>query len=152
MPTGDTGFRNRRMLTTTATAPLAFPSTCRVSGLVHFVTKKLVRFTENANKVSGLMLANHTSIRHLFTKCVTQYDKLMRRKAFLDQYEQHPMFADGLEEFDDAREIVEGLAEEYEACESPDYIKWASGKENERSTRVERMPGEGAVGGLGGGY
>ena len=49
------------------------------------------------------MLANHTSIRHLFTKCVTQYDKLMRRKAFLDQYEQHPMFADGLEEFDDAR-------------------------------------------------
>ena len=109
-------------------------------------------YVQNANKVSGLMLANHTSIRHLFTKCVTQYDKLMRRKAFLDQYEQHPMFADGLEEFDDAREIVEGLAEEYEACESPDYIKWASGKENERSTRVERMPGEGAVGGLGGGY
>jgi tubulin gamma len=95
------------------------------------------------------MLANHTSIRHLFTKCVTQYDKLMRRKAFLDQYEQHPMFADGLEEFDDAREIVEGLAEEYEACESPDYIKWASGKENERvaGSRGERMPGEGALGG-----
>ena len=40
---------------------------------------------------------------------------------------------------DDAREIVEGLAEEYAACESPDYIKWASGKEN------ERMPGEGLV-------
>jgi tubulin gamma len=67
----------------------------------------------------------------------------------LDQYEQHPMFADGLEEFDDAREIVEGLAEEYEACESPDYIKWASGKENERvaGSRGERMPGEGALGG-----
>jgi hypothetical protein len=48
------------------------------------------------------------------------------------------MFADGLDEFDDAREIVEGLAEEYAACESPDYIKWASGKEN------ERMPGEGS--------
>jgi tubulin gamma len=106
-------------------------------------------YVQNANKVSGLMLANHTSIRHLFTKCVTQYDKLMRRKAFLDQYEQHPMFADGLEEFDDAREIVEGLAEEYEACESPDYIKWASGKENERvaGSRGERMPGEGALGG-----
>lgn len=42
-------------------------------------------------------------------------------------------------EFDDAREIVEGLAEEYAACESPDYIKWASGKEN------ERMPGEGSL-------
>ena len=38
------------------------------------------------------MLANHTSIRHLFSKCLTQYDKLMRRKAFLDQYEKHGMF------------------------------------------------------------
>ena len=60
---------------------------------------------------------------------------------------QHAIFADGLEEFDDAREIVEGLAEEYEACESPDYIKWASGKEN------ERMPGDpGRTGGGSRGY
>ena len=92
------------------------------------------------------MLANHTSIRHLFDKCLTQYDKLMRRKAFLDQYEQHAIFADGLEEFDDAREIVEGLRRS-EACESPDYIKWASGKEN------ERMPGDpGRTGGGSRGY
>jgi hypothetical protein len=52
---------------------------------------------QTAHRVSGLMLANHTSIRHLFNKCLTQYDKLMRRKAFLDQYEQHSIFADGLE-------------------------------------------------------
>ena len=104
-------------------------------------------YVQTAHRVSGLMLANHTSIRHLFGKCLTQYDKLMRRKAFLDQYEQHAIFADGLEEFDDAREIVEGLAEEYEACESPDYIKWASGKEN------ERMPGDpGRTGGGSRGY
>lgn len=32
------------------------------------------------------------SIRHLFQRCLTQYDKLMRRKAFLDNYEQHAMF------------------------------------------------------------
>ena len=49
MPIGLTGFRNRKMLTTTATAPLAFPSTCSVKGLVHFVTRKFVKFTENAN-------------------------------------------------------------------------------------------------------
>ena len=111
-------------------------------------------YVQTAHRVSGLMLANHTSIRHLFTKCLTQYDKLMRRKAFLDQYEQHPIFADGLEEFDDAREIVEGLAEEYAACESPDYIKWASGRENEgpRSAAnvMERMPGESAMNAAGG--
>jgi tubulin gamma len=40
-------------------------------------------YVQTAHRVSGLMLANHTSIRHLFTKCLTQYDKLMRRKAFL---------------------------------------------------------------------
>ena len=73
-------------------------------------------YVQTANRVSGLMLANHTrhathaltsrcfsfltceltivapSIRHLFQRCLTQYDKLMRRKAFLDNYEQHAMF------------------------------------------------------------
>ena len=38
------------------------------------------------------MFLVHRSIRHLFQRCLTQYDKLMRRKAFLDNYEQHAMF------------------------------------------------------------
>ena len=79
-------------------------------------------YVQTAHRVSGLMLANNTSIRHLFTRCLTQYDKLMRRRAFLDNYEQHAMFKNDLAEFDDARECVEGLAEEYKACESADYI------------------------------
>jgi hypothetical protein len=29
-----------------------------------------------------------------------------------------------LSEFDESREIIEGLVDEYKACESPDYIKW----------------------------
>jgi hypothetical protein len=28
-----------------------------------------------------------------------------------------------LSEFDESREIIESLADEYKACESPDYIK-----------------------------
>ena len=32
------------------------------------------------------MLANHTSIRHLFNRTLVQFDKLMKRKAFLDNY------------------------------------------------------------------
>jgi tubulin gamma len=83
-------------------------------------------YDKSKNKVSGLMLANHTSIRHLFSRCLNQYDKLMRRRAFLDNYEKHPMFAEDLSEFDDSREVVEQLAEEYKACESPDYIKSGS--------------------------
>ena len=80
-------------------------------------------YVKSQHRVSGLMLANHTSIRHLFSRCLNQYDRLMRRRAFLDNYEKHTMFAEDLSEFDDSREVVEQLAEEYKACESPDYIK-----------------------------
>jgi hypothetical protein len=29
-----------------------------------------------------------------------------------------------LSEFDESRDIIESLVDEYKACESPDYIKW----------------------------
>lgn len=29
-----------------------------------------------------------------------------------------------LSEFDESRDILESLVDEYKACESPDYIKW----------------------------
>eukprot|EP00884_Botryococcus_braunii_P003156 jgi/Botrbrau1/12841/Bobra.0045s0010.1 len=87
-------------------------------------------YAPTAHRVSGLMLANHTSIRHLFNRCLSQYDRLMKRKAFLENYKEFPMFhttegkktVENLEEFDDAREVVSNLAAEYEACESPDYL------------------------------
>ena len=37
------------------------------------------------------------------------------------------MFADGLEEFDSAREVVTDLIEEYKAAERPDYVTFAGG-------------------------
>jgi tubulin gamma len=43
-------------------------------------------FVESPHRVSGLMMANHTSIASLFAKTVSQYDKLRRREAFLDNY------------------------------------------------------------------
>lgn len=53
----------------------------------------------------------------------------MRRKAFLDNYEQHAMFKDDLSEFEDSREIVESLAEEYKQAESPDYLQYMASRE-----------------------
>ena len=52
-----------------------------------------------------------------------------------------------LSEFEDSREIVQGLAEEYKACESTDYIKWASNRDQGEPTKPTldggdaRMPG-----------
>ncbi|URE16180.1 hypothetical protein MUK42_30658 [Musa troglodytarum] len=61
--------------------------------------RKLVNFIEwgpASIQVSGLMLANHTSIRHLFSKCLGQYEKLRKKQAFLDNYRKFPMFAERL--------------------------------------------------------
>jgi tubulin gamma len=37
-------------------------------------------YVQTSHRVSGLMLANNTSIRHLFNKVLRDYDKLMGTK------------------------------------------------------------------------
>ncbi len=96
------------------------------------------------------MLANHTSMAQLFHTTVSQYDKLKKRNAFLDQYRKEPMFEDNLDEFDSARlvynilfhilyiprfrEVVTELIEEYRAAERPDYVNWEGSAGGMRSS------------------
>ncbi|KAG8731456.1 gamma-tubulin [Ceratobasidium sp. 423] len=80
-----------------------------------------------SHRVSGLMLANHTSMASLFKRILDQFDRLKRRNAFMDQYRKERMFEHGLEEFDDSRATVEETMNEYKACESPDYISYGTG-------------------------
>ena len=98
-------------------------------------------YVKTPHRVSGLMLANHTSIRDLFHRIAQQYDKLRKRDAFLDNYRKVDMFADDLSEFDDSREIVQDLIEEYRASESADYINWGLDRAA-AAPGPERMPGE----------
>merc|ERR1719474_509694 len=42
-------------------------------------------YVQTTHRVSGLMMANHTSISCLFERACEQYDKLRKREAFLDQ-------------------------------------------------------------------
>lgn len=81
-------------------------------------------YVKTSHRVSGLMLASNTGIRHLFSRCINQYEKLRKKSAFLDQYKKYPPFLEDLSEFDDAKEQVQSLADEYEACESPNYCQW----------------------------
>lgn len=46
------------------------------------------------------------------------------KEAFLGQYRTQPMFKDDLSEFDDSREVVVKLIEEYRAAETPNYIEY----------------------------
>ncbi|CAG0883836.1 unnamed protein product [Cyprideis torosa] len=76
------------------------------------------------HRISGLMLANHTSINTLFECTLSQYDKFRKREAFLDQFKKEPMFRNNLQEFDDSREVVQRLVDEYAAATRKDYLEW----------------------------
>lgn len=89
-------------------------------------------YVEHQHKVSGLMLANHTSIGGLFGRTLKQYDRLRSRNAFLEQYRRENMFSDGLGEFDNARETVKTLQDEYTACQGPDYVSWGDQGEQDQ--------------------
>ncbi|SBS79949.1 tubulin gamma chain, putative [Plasmodium ovale] len=84
----------------------------------------------STHKVCGLMMANHTSISTLFERCVTQFDRLFKRRAFLDNYKKEPMFssADGqgnFEEMELSKEITQNLIDEYKSAERDDYFNHA---------------------------
>jgi tubulin gamma len=83
-------------------------------------------YLKTAHKVSGFMLANHTSMAELFSRSLQQYDKIRKRNAFLDNYRKEPMFENNLDEFDSAREVVQSLVDEYRACERPDYASYGA--------------------------
>lgn len=72
---------------------------------IQVAISKKSQFVENPHKVSGLMIANHTSIRQLFMKIRGTYDKIRNKNAFLDQYKKTKMFEDNFDEFDDSRYI-----------------------------------------------
>lgn len=79
-------------------------------------------YVQSSHRVSGLMLANHTGIATLFKRIVAQYSTLRKRNAFLEPYKREAPFKDGLGEFDEAKEVVTGLIEEYEEAENADYL------------------------------
>ncbi|KYQ92985.1 gamma tubulin [Tieghemostelium lacteum] len=84
-------------------------------------------YIKTTHKVSGLMLANHTSVHHLFSDIITIYDKARSRNAFITNYTKESQNI--LQEFDDARECVVDLINEYKAAESSDYINYSMNKD-----------------------
>jgi tubulin gamma len=65
----------------------------------------------------------------LFRRIVVQYEKMWKRNAFIEMYKKEAPFAEGMGEFDEAKEVVMGLIGEYEAAEQDDYLDPDAGKE-----------------------
>ena len=89
---------------------------------IQVAVSKRSPYVPMSHRVSGLMLANHTSIATLFRRIVFQYAQLRNRNAFLHEYKRESPFADGLGEFDEAKAVVQDLIAEYEAAENPNYL------------------------------
>ena len=82
-------------------------------------------YLQHRHKVSGFMLANHTSMAELFERLLKQYDRIKSRNAFLDNFRKEECFQDSMmEEFDNSREVVQSVMDEYRACERPDYVNF----------------------------
>jgi len=83
-------------------------------------------YVQSHNRVSGLMLANHTNVRTLFSDIIKEYDTLRKKGTYLQHYaREHTMFEEGFEEFDHARAVVSDLVAEYRACETEQYVNWS---------------------------
>ena len=74
------------------------------------------------------MIANHTGISGLFRKILDQYEKMRKRNAYIDTYRKEDMFRDNLDEFDDAKEVVASVVQEYEAANREDYLEQGVGQ------------------------
>lgn len=85
-------------------------------------------YVQSKNKMSGLMIANHTGISGLFRKILDQYEKMRKRNAYIDIYRKEDMFRDNLDEFDDAKEVVQSVVQEYEAANREDYLEQGVGQ------------------------
>ncbi len=69
-----------------------------------------------------------------------QYDGMRKRNAFMEGYKKTAPFADNLNEFDEAREVVADLIAEYEAAEESDYLNPDLGDKGTSAETDKRMP------------
>jgi tubulin gamma len=65
---------------------------------------------------------------------------MRKRNAFMDVYKRTAPFADNLNEFDEAREVVTDLIAEYEAAEDADYLNPDAGTQAEGEAGDRRAP------------
>ncbi|OPL33178.1 tubulin chain gamma-1, partial [Mytilus galloprovincialis] len=72
----------------------------------------------------------------LFERTLNQFDKLRKREAFMDQFKKESIFKDNLDEFDNSREVIQQLVDEYQAATKPDYLAWGT---QQASGSVDRI-------------
>jgi len=96
-------------------------------------------------RVSGCMMANHSNLGNLFSRIIRSYDTLRSRNAFLNVYKETPVFAENLDEFEDAKETITNLIEEYKAIQTSDYINWGMKQQQNQDGTGKEMDIDNAI-------
>eukprot|EP01023_Acetabularia_acetabulum_P066600 TRINITY_DN9013_c0_g1_i2.p1 TRINITY_DN9013_c0_g1~~TRINITY_DN9013_c0_g1_i2.p1 ORF type:complete len:501 (+),score=84.14 TRINITY_DN9013_c0_g1_i2:196-1698(+) len=104
-------------------------------GGIQVALSKKSPYVSTQHRVSGLMLANHTSIRHLFGRTLQLYEGMAKRSSYLHNYTEYPIFQDyiiktndkgekqeRIAEFEDSAEELRNVCREYQMCEEADYV------------------------------
>lgn len=65
---------------------------------------------------------------------------MRKRNAFMEGYKKTAPFADNLNEFDEAREVVVDLIAEYKAAENADYLNPDTGDAAAGEAGDKRLP------------
>lgn len=83
------------------------------------------QYVKSQNRVTGLMLANHTNIKSLFQKILVQFNKMFKHKANLHHYEEglsKMRGNDWMTEFDECVDSIQNVINEYSASEREDFL------------------------------
>lgn len=78
--------------------------------------------SSNSDYVSGLMLTNSTAINSLLKKTCHSFDTIFNRGAFLHKFQNGRVFENGWDEFNDCRDVVESVIEEYSLAAEDSYL------------------------------
>ena len=77
---------------------------------------------QRGNRLSGMMLANNTGIRHSFHNIHENFALLRKKNAFLGPFRE--AFHENDQEFIESSEIVKSVIDEYEQMEKNEYLDY----------------------------
>jgi tubulin gamma len=97
-------------------------------------------FVHTSNRVTGFMLANHTSVATLLERMIKQFNKLRDRNAYLQEFRKEEIFRDDLGELDDSRAKVQEVIEEYRLAETSSYADFPSPLDFQKSQSRPQAP------------
>lgn len=69
--------------------------------------------------LSAVLVCNHTAIVPLLSQLLRQYERMRKVGAYVEAYRQQGgLFKENLDEFDDAREVLRSLIDDYQAAQA----------------------------------